>query len=225
MPSVTNEVVRSKPAAQRFVDTFEIWNRKVHYYLGLYFLFFLWLFAFTGLVLNHGSWQSHGPQRRVARFERQIQSPPAGSNLDQAKDLMRQLGIRGEVQWPNAPSEPGHFNFLATRPGHNFDIKADLKQGLATIERTDFSLWVMFRILHTFTGVRMLDTRNQRDWALTTIWVLAMDGLAVGLVLMVFSSYYMWWGLRQKRSLGLVALAVGFVICGFMVFGLQWMYS
>ena len=28
-------------------------NRRAHYYLGLYFLFFLWLFAFTGLLLNH----------------------------------------------------------------------------------------------------------------------------------------------------------------------------
>jgi len=31
----------------------EAWNRRLHYYLGLYFLLFLWLFSFTGLLLNH----------------------------------------------------------------------------------------------------------------------------------------------------------------------------
>ena len=39
-----------------FVNTFEFWNRKFHYYLGLYFLFFLWLFSLTGLMLNHQQW-------------------------------------------------------------------------------------------------------------------------------------------------------------------------
>ncbi len=29
------------------------WNRRLHYYFGLYFLFFTWLFALTGLLLNH----------------------------------------------------------------------------------------------------------------------------------------------------------------------------
>ena len=38
-------------------DTFLVWNRRVHYYLGLYLLFFTWLFAFTGLLLNHPRWQ------------------------------------------------------------------------------------------------------------------------------------------------------------------------
>ena len=37
---------------------FEFWNRKLHYYLGLYFLFFLWLFSLTGLMLNHQQWFS-----------------------------------------------------------------------------------------------------------------------------------------------------------------------
>ena len=34
----------------------ESWNRRIHYYLGLYFLLFLWLFSFTGLLLNHPRW-------------------------------------------------------------------------------------------------------------------------------------------------------------------------
>jgi hypothetical protein len=48
------------------------------------------------------------------------------------------------------------------------------------------------RILHTFTAVRMDDARNHRDWLLTSVWALAMDMAAVGLILMVLSSFIMW---------------------------------
>jgi hypothetical protein len=34
------------------IDVFLVWNRRVQFYPGLYLLFFTWLFAFTGLLLN-----------------------------------------------------------------------------------------------------------------------------------------------------------------------------
>jgi hypothetical protein len=49
-----------------------------------------------------------------------------------------------------------------------------------------------------------------------------MDALAVGLLLMVFSSYYMWYRFKQKRLLGWLTLGVGFLSCGLFVYGLAW---
>ena len=46
----------SSASGARRLLTFETWNKKLHYYLGLYFLLFLWLFSFTGLLLNHPRW-------------------------------------------------------------------------------------------------------------------------------------------------------------------------
>ena len=43
----------SKSRRQNALDIISTCNRKGHYYLGLYFLLFLWLFALTGLLLNH----------------------------------------------------------------------------------------------------------------------------------------------------------------------------
>jgi hypothetical protein len=40
-------------------------------------------------------------------------------------------------------------------------------------------------------------------------------------VLMVLSSYYMWFGLKQKRRLGVVVLVLGLVTCGVFVAGLR----
>ena len=42
-----------KPAPGRLAETAKLWNRKLHYYLGLVTLLFVWVFCFTGLLLNY----------------------------------------------------------------------------------------------------------------------------------------------------------------------------
>src|ERR1035441_1125119 len=92
MPSLTDRQPSLKPLSRRLADGFQVWNRKLHYYVGLYLLFFLWLFAFTGLLLNH-SWNfaQFFPNRKVSTWERPVQPPALASDLGQAQDLMRQL--------------------------------------------------------------------------------------------------------------------------------------
>ena len=198
----------------------KLWNRKLHYYLGLYFLFFIWLFALTGLLLNH-AWKfaEFWPNRKVTTFERGIELPPMGDRDAQARDLIRQLGIRGEAQWGTASSD--RLEFQVNRPGQNFAVKADLGQRVARVERTEINAWGVMRVLHTFTGVRAGDRNNRRDWVMTTVWALSMDAVAVGLAVMVLSGLYMWWGLDGKRRVGWVALGLGMAACGWLLFGLR----
>lgn len=201
----------------------KIWNRKLHYYLGLYFLFFVWLFAFTGLLLNHGSWKfaEFWPNRRISNYERAVQVPASGDDVERARNIMGQLGISGEIQWGNGPKDPDRLEFQANRPGQTHTIKADVRAGIAKVERTEINAWGVMRVLHTFTGVRGGDRNNQRDWILTTVWALSMDAVALGLLFMVFSGIYMWSGQTEKRRLGLAALTLGTVICGWFVYGLR----
>ena len=49
---------------------------------------------------------------------------------------------------------------------------------LAAVEQTDISAWGIMRVLHTFTGVRRGDQRNDRDRVLTTVWALSVDAIA-----------------------------------------------
>ncbi len=57
MSSVTNpDAGNNSSASSRWRVRLERGNRKLHYYAGLFLLFFLWLFAVTGLVLNHPTW-------------------------------------------------------------------------------------------------------------------------------------------------------------------------
>ena len=212
-----------KPLSSRVADGFETWNRKLHFYIGLFLLFFLWLFAFTGLLLNHPKWTfaDFWPTRKQTTFEKAIERPPAGSDLARAQNILVQLGIAGEIEWTSAQADSGRLNFRASRPGRMFEIKADLDRQRVSVQRIDVNAWGVMRILHTFTGVRAGDSRNQRDWVLTTVWALSMDAVAAGLLMMVFGSYFMWWRLPKKRVGGLIALMSGWMVFFLFVVGLR----
>jgi uncharacterized protein len=213
----------AKVPSRRVADTFELWNRRLHYYIGLFLLWFVWLFALTGLLLNHPKWSfaEFWPTRKQTSFERQIKRPPAGSDLEQAQNLLRQLGVTGEIEWTSTRTDSGHLDFRASRPGHTFEIGTDLDRGQAAVQRIEVNAWGVMRILHTFSGVRIGDSRNQRDWILTSVWALSMDGVAIGLIVMVLGSYYMWWRLPRRRATGLLAIVSGWLACLLFVVGLR----
>ena len=226
MPSLREDELAGERRTRGAVDTVLVWNRRVHYYLGLFLLFFIWLFAFTGLLLNHPRWQfaQFWPNRIQSTTEHTIAAVTAANDTDRARDVMRQLGIVGELQWPATQPTNGPFTFQVNRPGFNVDVKADLQGARATAQRTQLNAWGVMHVLHTFTGAPAADSQNRRDWTLTTVWALSMDAVAAGLIVMVLGSYVMWFRLRAKRFGGAVALALGFISCGAFIGGLRWLF-
>jgi hypothetical protein len=225
MPSLPEENTSPERGRRGAFDSFLVWNRRVHFYLGLYLLFFIWLFAFTGLLLNHPRWEfaQFWPNRVQSTTEHTFGSVAAVADIDRARDVMRELGIEGEVQWPAAQPVNGPFTFQVSRPGLVLDVKADLQAGRATVQRTQLNAWGLMHVLHTFTGASAADSRNRRDWTLTSVWALSMDAVAAGLIVMVLGSYVMWFRLRAKRLGGIVALALGFISCGAFIGALRWL--
>lgn len=211
-----------------FRHGFERWNRKLHFYSGLFLLFFIWLFAVSGLVLNHPSWKftEFWNNRKQTIYERAITAPgpEVKGDLAQARELMRQLAVEGEILWTTTRTDPNQFEFQVRRPGHFFFIKADLARERVTVQQSEVNLWGVMRALHAFTGVQMDDPRNRRDWVLTSLWAYSMDAVAAGLIFMVLSSVYMWFELRQKRIAGAVVLGLGLLICGLFCVGLRWLF-
>ena len=199
----------------------EAWNRKFHFYLGLYFLFFLWLFSLSGLMLNHGQWRvslaANG--RTEQRSERSIQPPVGATEKDRARHVMLQLGLVGELDMP--AQRPGELSFNTSRPSDSSQVRVDLVKNLATVQHFTNGHLSRFRILHTFSGSRYNQPSSERDWVVTTIWVVAMDALAAALMVMVCGSYYMWWRLKKRHGLGLAALLLGFLACGWFVAGIS----
>jgi hypothetical protein len=199
----------------------EAWNRRLHYYLGLYFLLFIWLFSFTGLLLNHPRWSlSRIPNDANPAYERPIEPPRGGADLERARDVMRQLRLSGEIDWPQAAQAQGRLDFNIAYPKHATQVRVDLARQRATVQQVDRSLWSGLRIMHTFSGWRYTSAGTSRDWIVTSVWVVAMDALAAGLLVMVFGSYYMWWRLGRMRIVGWMALAAGWASCVLFVYGL-----
>ena len=137
MPSATEPIAPAKSSnVPRFRAGFERWNRKLHFYAGLFLLFFVWLFAFSGLLLNHPTWSfaESWNNRKERNYEREVivPGPEVKGDLGQAREILRQLGIEGEILWTTTRSDANLFEFQVRRPGHFFFIKADLAQRRAT---------------------------------------------------------------------------------------------
>ena len=196
--------------------SFETWNRKVHYYLGLFFLFFLWLFSLTGLLLNHGQWAlaQAANQRTETRSEQTIGVPSGRDDVARARDVMRQLGLTGEIELPAGAQAEGHFDFSVNRPKDASQVKVDLSALRASVQHFENGGWAVFRIFHTFSGSRFNTPDSHRDWILTSAWAFAMDALCAGVIVIVFGSYYMWFRFKRKSlTLGILTLAAGYACC------------
>src|SRR5436190_22689101 len=175
MSSATESVAPDRTLkSARFQAACERWNRKLHFYSGLFLLFFMWLFAFSGLLLNHPTWSfaESWNNRKERNYEKEmtVPGPEVKGDLAQAREMLRQLGIEGELLWTTTRTDANLFDFQVRRPGHFFFIKADLAQRLVAVRQSDVNLWGVIKVLHTFTGVQMDDARNRRDWALTSLW-------------------------------------------------------
>jgi hypothetical protein len=229
MSSATEPIDPGKsPKAPRFLAVFERWNRKLHFYSGLFLLFFIWLFAFSGLLLNHPTWgfAESWTNRQETNYDRELTAfgPEVKGDLGQAREIVRQLGIKGEFLWTTARTDTNQFVFQVRRPGHFYFIKADLARKRVSVRQADVNLWGVIKVLHTFTGVQVNDAPKNRDWVLTSVWAYSMDAVAAGLIFMVLSSLYMWFQLRQKRLLGAVVLGLGSLSCGLFCIGLRWLF-
>jgi hypothetical protein len=203
---------------------FESWNRRLHFYVGLVLLPFVGLFALTGLLLNHPEWSftEFWANRHESNFQRPIRPATGGTDLEKAQDVMRQLGISGQVQGITMYPASGHFDFSVVRPGRIISIQANSNRGLASVKRIQTNGWGVLHMLHTFSGVRIEDPSQQRNWVLTSLWSLSMDACVISLAFMALSSVWMWYRLRTKRRLGMIVLAAGILSCGFFVVGLRW---
>ena len=203
------------------------WNRKVHYYLGLYLLVFLWFFSVSGLVLNHSSWEvaQFWRHREETTTQRAIRIPDHTGDVAIATDLMRQLGIVGELGEIKRSADPQRFELQVVKPGRVYRVVARMDSARADVTEIRINGWGAMDALHKFTGVSRDDRERTRDWVLTTVWSLAMDALAAGMIALVATGLYLWYRLKAKRIAGIIALTLGIACCVFFLFGLGLLFA
>jgi hypothetical protein len=221
MKRETRRIPADRPSPREVSTRVWSWNRRLHFYLGLYFLLFIWLFSISGLFLNHQwSFEEFWPDRRESTFESPVRRPATDEDLAIARDLMRQLGIAGEINQTERSVADDRFEFQVTRPGQTLNVEASFATGRAEVKEIRVNAYGVMDALHHLTGVSLTDPARQRDWVLTRVWSFSMDAVAVGLLVLVSSGLYLWYRLRRKRRLGLLVLGIGTTTCVFFLFGL-----
>lgn len=203
--------------------TWEAWNRKAHIYVGLFLLLFLWLFSVSGLLMNHPKWFPHKVKRVPA--ETNVTVSGALDPVAQAKDFKEQLNLKGEILL-RAQRKPGHFVFMVLRPHTRYAVNVDLSTGTAIVNTVTLQPAGALADLHTFSGARGMwnEPVQEKDWWVTRIWSLSMDALCVGVIVIVISSLYMAFQVRERRRRAAFSLALGVLACAFFVWGLSWMF-
>jgi hypothetical protein len=214
------EAVPSEVGRDRRPDRLRTWNRKLHYYLGLYLLLFLWLFALSGLVLNHPRWTAgqFWSRRHETVSEHTIRQDPAGTDEELTTGIMRELALVGEPGALRRDSTGSRFEFQVVRPGRVYRVAADLSARRASVTEIRLDRWGAIDALHKLTGVRLDKPQERREWIMTRLWSLAMDALAIGLLVLVATGLYLWYRLGTNRVGGIVALALGAICCAFFLF-------
>jgi hypothetical protein len=198
------------------------WTRRLHFLLGLYFLFSIWFFALSGLLLNHPEWEvtRFWSKRQETTVERMFTPLSATGDAAVAIALIRELDIAGEIAQTGRNATDDRFTVRVVRPGRVYAVDANLASGRASIVQTQLNAFGVFDALHKLTGVSLDDATQQRDWVLTVIWSAAMDAIAIGLILMVLSGLYLWYRLERKHVFGLLSLGLGTLACVLFVIGL-----
>ncbi|WP_018621513.1 hypothetical protein [Spirosoma luteum] len=208
----TNTSTKSYPSG------FTHWNRKLHIHVGLFFVLFVWLFSFTGLLLNHGGWKfaSFWEQRQQKMTQTPVQLPASRDSVVLLHSLMRQLHLAGEVS--EVKLSPDSLDFRVTIPGHGRNLHIDFARGMCTQKEFQFNVWGKIRTLHTFNGVNKTQPDAGTNWLITHLWLWTMDGLAVGLGVLCMSSWVMWYKVRKAYKWGMIALGLGWMGALYFVF-------
>jgi hypothetical protein len=196
------------------------WNRKVHIYLGLFLLLFIWLFGISGVLLNHhwafsNSWE----KKVVTTYEETITVSELANKQFLVDDIMGKLNLKGSIFNPKYSSDSTRLSFIAAKPGVRYDIDAGLIDGNILIKESRFDQWDVMKTLHKLRNPTSGEQGYRYHSLLSSVWSFSMDVVSVGLIIICLGGWYLWWQASKRRFyLGLISIASGFVLCLYILF-------
>jgi len=191
------------------------WNRKIHIFLGLFLLVFIWLFGFSGLLLNHHwefakSWE----KRKEMNYEKTIQISKEKERFTLAQGIMNELNLKGNIYNLRFSSDTSQLNFIIAKPGMRYDIRAHLKNGNILINETKLDQWNIMTFLHTLRNPvsKEKGERYLSVWA--SVWSFCIDIVSIGLIVICLGGWYLWFQVGRRRFyFGLISITGGFILC------------
>lgn len=192
-------------------------NRRVHIHLGLFLLLFICLFSFSGLLMNNGGWEisKFWEQREESKTVFPITRPESKESDAIVESVISQLKIEGEIS--NLKTWPDSLHFTVSIPGHVRNLRVDYGAMVCTQNEIKLNWSGKIQGLHNFNGLNR-GKNLQPNWQITALWRLAMDGIAIGLILLCVSSWIIWYRRKSIQTWGWVVLISGFGLSIYFVF-------
>ena len=196
------------------------WNRKIHVYLGLFLLLFIWLFGLSGMLLNnHWDFANSWEKRKVISYDKIIEISKERDKHILVGEIMDKLSMGGSIYNLRYSSDSVRLEFIAAKPGNRYEVKADLSDGKIAVKETILDGWDAMRSMHKLRNPMPNEEgeRYQPVWAF--IWSISMDIVSVGLIIICLGGWYLWLQADRKRIyLGLISITGGFILCVYILF-------
>ncbi len=191
------------------------WNLKIHIYIGLFLLFFTWLFGISGLLLNH-HWEfaSFWEERKEISYDKTIQISEEREQFALVNEIRNKLNLNGSISNLSYSNDSILLNFIITKPGTRYDIKADLEDGNVLITEMKFNQWGIIRALHTLKNPTSKEKDVKYQAAMASIWGVSVDVLSVSLIVLCLGGWILLLQVQGKRFyLGLISILSGLTLC------------
>ena len=184
-------------------------NRKIHVYTSLSFFVFIFLFASSGLMLNHrwDIWEYWSKREETVRTIA-VRVPSDGSDLAKARDILSQIGVDGEIHTLRHHVKTNTIEIRTTRPGMKTTIKVDMTSGQGEVKTVELNAWELLPAMHVMTGLHS-NIPEKKNWVWTQVWSLMMDLTVLAILVLLGTGFYMWLKLRSERRVGLLCLEIG----------------
>ncbi len=199
--------------------------KEIHFHTGLFISPFILIFSISALILNHHfiDWQEDWQEWYFSADPKVDKSvkfnfpAPDKTDIDYAKDILKQINISGEIAGVFRDSIQMYMP--VTKPGHRISIKADLTSGIAYIHSEQTNLWKKLIWLHKMPGPHNANIRG--NWVSTKIWGSLVDLFVICLLFSSITGFVLWYFFKQERTIGLIALFIGFISIALLIIGLK----
>jgi hypothetical protein len=181
------------------------WTRDAHLLCGIFLSPFIVLFAASTLWMNHPP--TAGPEAARSLRHQPVRIPAGAGTLEQARDILNQLGVTGEIDHVRHLPGEQRLAIPVTKPGELIRVDVNLASGLASVEVQPQGLGSTLAYLHKMPGPHNANIRG--NWIFTTWWAVFADATVGLLVLVTASGIYLWWVVRKERKAGWGLLAAG----------------
>ncbi len=207
-----------------FKKSLYLWIRELHLYFGMFISPFILVFAISAILFNH-TWKPWGApsDAKVQKMSMSIEIPKdvkgGVEGIEQAKQIMRQVGVSGEINFIRHLPQENRLVIPVMKPGQNITINVDLKSQTAEIERRRTDIWDALFYLHKSPGQHNANIRG--NWFYTRLWSWLADTVVYLILFISVSGIYMWTVMKAKRKIGLLLLGAGclsFILMLFVFF-------